>query len=385
MNIFKDYAEQDSKLGNTIEPVTAFDPSPGFSSLPARADHRHKLDSSAVDALVGAGQNMADNPIFYHSQRPLPTSSINTFVFDRWYLGIAGTGVITTGQDTDVPSAELLTSASLVTTTADASMAAGDAYFFQQGVEGFILNKLGYGTAAAKFSTVSFWAKSTLAGTYCVAIRNYAGNRSFVKEYYLSANTWTKVVIVVPPDTGGTWVRTNAGAATLAFTLASGTTYHTTNTESWQAGNLIATSNQVNFAGTLSNEFNITGVKWEVGPLASVFVIPDLVEDLDRCRRYLQIYVDPPLRGMVTGGGAANRLGMTFIAPMRAAPVLTFFGTAFAYDGVTPQQLSAITASYYTNQSAEHDCTFTGAAWVAGRAAGLYYIGNSTWTYSAEI
>lgn len=384
MSIF-DQPETERLLGNMIQPVTVFDPNPGHSSRAAREDHRHQLDPNILAGVGQGRQNLLDNGGFLVGQRALPITGAG-FGFDRWAVYSAGIAVYSHAGSSLTPNGDFFASAVYTVTTADASIAAGDYTILQQGVEGYSIASLAYGTLNAKATVLSFWARASVAGTYCVAIRNGAGTRSYIEEFQLDAATWKKITVNIPGCTSGVWDTTSAVGAILSFSFAAGTTFQGT-AKTWNIGNLLATANQVNATATISNSFNIVGVKWEIGSLATNYVYEDYSVDLLRCRRYLQAYQDPPLRGMVTGPSNGARMAMTLTSPMRAAPTLiSISGATFGYDGVTGQQASLVNASYNTVNSVEHDITFIGAAWVAGRAVGIYLTGSgATWLYSAEI
>ena len=76
--------------------------------------------------------------------------------------------------------------------------------------------------------TLSFWAYSSLTGTFSGGIRNFPTvTRSYPFTYSIpTANTWTKIVLTIPGDTGGTWVMSgNAGALYVMFSLGAGSTF----------------------------------------------------------------------------------------------------------------------------------------------------------------
>lgn len=187
-----------------------------------------------------------------------------------------------------------------------------------------------------------------------------------------------------PPTALGTWSQTTGRNCIVGWALASGSTFQTT-ANSWNNVNALATSNQVNWAATLSNTFRLTAVKLEVGPQVTPFRTPDHVEELNKIRRYFCRYIDPPLRGVISGATTAARCGMTFLVPMRAAPVLTVTGTPQIYDGVFGGNVTGVSVSYMDTLSAEHDLAMGGGGFTVGRGATVYKGPNSIWDYSAEI
>ena len=101
--------------------------------------------------------------------------------------------------------------------------AAGDAFRLTQSVEADAITDFAWGTAGAQPVTLSFMALATVTGTYGGSIRNDTNTRSYPFSFSLVANTWMKIVIIIPGDTAGTWVLSgNALGLAIAFDLGSG-------------------------------------------------------------------------------------------------------------------------------------------------------------------
>jgi hypothetical protein len=175
-------------------------------------------------------------------------------------------------------------------TTADTSIAASQYFGINQRIEGLNHAQLEYGTTSAKPIVVSFYAKSNLTGPFCYSVKNGAGDRSFPIEFSLSAaNTWERISFTVEGDQSGTWLETNGLGAYHQISLAMGSTYQGTN-NTWQAGNKVATSNQVNLLSSTSNEFFLTGWQVEIGDgSASPFEHEDYGTTLRKCKRYYEL------------------------------------------------------------------------------------------------
>jgi len=252
-----------------------------------------------------------------------------TYSVDRWAaFGMASAGVFTINRSTTAPSG-FTNSLAAVCTTADSTIAAGDRYIINQPIEGFNAADLGFGAAGAQTVTLSFWVQSSLTGTYCAALVNSGGSRSYVAEYDINAaNTWEYKTITVAGDTSGTWLSDNGIGVAIRFTLATGTTYQTT-ANAWAAGNFNATSNQVNWMSSSSSRtFRITGVQLEPGPVATPFERRPIGTELALCQRYFQL-VSSFGFGYAPSGSqrAANPFFMT---EMRAVPLITVAGATGA-------------------------------------------------------
>ena len=291
---------------------------------------------SAITSINGgqlAGlRNRIINGNMNISQRgtSFPAPETTSYSLDRWQTTTTGTGVYTVSQQADVPSSnEFQQSIRITVTTADASIAAGDSYEVKQQIEGYNIRDL-----IGKPFTLSFWARSSKTGIHCCSFRNKAllVDRSYVSEYVINAaNTWEYKSVVVSSGliTAGTWDWTNGSGLQVSFSLAAGSTYKTT-TGSWQAGNYLATANQVNCLDTIGNIFAITGVQLEVGPTATTFEQRPYGMELALCQRYYSAGTGNP----VFNGSAATvniSSSVVFQTSMRANPSCTWAGMTIQF------------------------------------------------------
>jgi hypothetical protein len=212
-------------------------------------------------------------------------TSGGAFSVDRWQGFEDTDGVMTAQQDSSAPSG-FVNSIKFTTTTADSSLSASQFTCFRQGIEGFNIADLNWGTANAKTVTISFWVRSSLTGTFAGSLRNDGGARSYVFNYTISAaNTWEQKTVTIAGDTSGTWLTTNGAGIYLTFDLGTGSTFQTT-AGSWTAGNYWSSSGATAVIGTLNATFYITGVQLEVGSTATSFDYRPYQTELNLCYRY---------------------------------------------------------------------------------------------------
>lgn len=160
-----------------------------------------------------------------------------------------------------------------VTNLTNTAVASGDYCGIMTAIEGFDFYDSHFGTPYGVPFVLSFWVRSSVAGTYCVSFRNPGPARSYVTHYTISANTWTKVYIPLPPCGDGTWPINNDFSLSIFWSLAAGTTFSAPpGFESlWITGNYLVNQYQTNFINqTAGQTFDLTGVCLEKAPQAAL-------------------------------------------------------------------------------------------------------------------
>ncbi len=198
-------------------------------------------------------------------------------------------GAFSAQQDASVPTGGgFVNSVKLTVTTADASLAATQSYGFLQRIEGTNVADLMWGSASARTVTLSFWARSSLTGTFGGSIRNADVNRSYPFSYSISvADTWEYKTVTIPGDTTGTWFSTNGTAFQLFFALGAGTDRSGT-AGAWNSNNNVSTTGAVSVIGTLNATWYVTGVQLESGSVATPFERRPFGTELALCQRYYE-------------------------------------------------------------------------------------------------
>lgn len=154
-------------------------------------------------------------------------------------------------------------------------------------MEGFDAAKYLWGTANAKPITISFRDKSSVTGTYALAIRNSAGNRCYIASYNLTANIDTLVTLTIPGDTSGTWLTDKSVGMIISWDLGVGTN-NSGAAGSWQAAGLFGLTGGTKLIATTGATKEISAIKAEPGYVATPFV-PDLYQVVfAKVKRYLQ-------------------------------------------------------------------------------------------------
>ena len=214
-------------------------------------------------------------------------NSITGVIADRFRFNEAS-GAVMTGQRVADAPVGFEYSSKLTVTTADASLGSTEFHRMIQPIEGKNISNLNWGTSNAKTLTLTFYVKSSLTGQYYISVFNNAGNRSLLKGYTISsADTWEKKTITIIGDQTGTWLTTNAVGIHLMWSLGTGSSYQSNTLNVYQAGFVMAKSDQVNLAATNGSTWQLTGVQLEVGDgPGTAFEHEDIGTTLAKCKRY---------------------------------------------------------------------------------------------------
>ena len=271
-------------------------------------------------------------------------TATQVYAIDRWYYQAAQTGKLTWGRNFSSPLLPPTFPYCLGCQSPPTvyTPLAADYFCFVQPIEADMISDFAWGTSNAQPVTLSFWAMSSTAGTYSGSIRNYAGTRAYPFTYPLAASAWTKVIVTIPGDTGGAWVQSgNGGGAFVSFDLGSGANFRGL-ANAWGSGNFTGATGAVRVVSLASAQFFVTGVKLEIGSVATPYNRQSLAKSMADCQRYYQkiggaISQDVQVQGYVStaGMGVTNTIG---IYPMRAAPTAVIVG-AFSQTNVASVNL----------------------------------------------
>jgi len=255
-------------------------------------------------------RNLIINGAMNVTQRGTSSTSTSYQTVDRFLNSING-GTVTqaqhalTSSDTG-PWAKGFRNSYHQTNTSSSSDAAANFRNVYYYVEAQDLANSGWDyTSSSSYITLSFWAKSSLAGTYYIQLRSQDGTgQNYASPYTLVANTWKKITVKIPGNSNIQIDNDNGAGLMIYWVLDYGTNFtDSMSTDTWAAYS--SSSRTPDFAqdwtGTASATFEITGVQLEVGEIATDFEHRSYGEELARCQRYCYVLSDAADHSLGTG------------------------------------------------------------------------------------
>ena len=320
------------------------------------------------------------------------------FAVDRWRFDVTQASKFTAQQNAGSVTPPAGFSNYLGITSSSAySVAAGDAFYLGQSIEGFNTADLDFGKSTAKTVTLSFWVRSSLTGTFGGALQNAAQDYSYPFSYTISsANTWEQKSLTIVGPTAGTWVgATNGQGLRVFFSLGTGTTYSGT-AGSWSANLYVSATGATSVVGTNGATLFLTGVQLEVGSTATSFDYRPYGTELALCQRYYQKFswTDSSLTtAQAASTSSAFGAPVYFVQEMRASPTITLptagssagNATFLTSTGGYPSTIGTVTTEAIRTTGFSIKCSGYTSGFTAGNATSYYAAGTATITASIEL
>ena len=318
---------------------------------------------------IGGRRNLIINGAMVINQRNSSTTSDNGYGCDRWRQHFGNTDESPTLSQADVASGtepyNIGLRKCLRLTNGNQTSGAGQFDYswmrYRGEAQDIVTSGWNY-TSSTSFLTLSFYIKSSVAQNFYGYFKDVDGSpdRAFPFETgSLSANTWKRVAVVIPGDSGLTFDN-NSGRGFEIFWGAFVGTYYSSNSSSvgtWKnyTDNDRVPDSTTTWYTTNDATLEITGVQLELGTEATPFEHRTFADDYRDCLRY---YYESRADGNnFTGNGPNNyasgyfgfglngdriSASVRFPVPMRDIPTVTMIrpsdgsaGKAHIFRGVT--------------------------------------------------
>ena len=354
------------------------------------------LDGQFNSASTFGFKNRIINSAMVIDQRNAGASVTPTngqFLVDRYKVSLSQTSKFTAQQNAGSVTPPVGFSNYLgFTSSSSYSSLSGDYFWLEQLIEAYNVSDLSFGTASASSISVSFWARSSLTGTWSGSIANSAQDRSYPFTYTInSANTWEYKTVTIVGDTTGTWISgTNGVGFRVRFDLGTGSTYRGT-AGAWAATQYIGATGSNSLVGTNGATLYITGVQLEKGSTATSFDYRPYGTEVALCLRYFQksYNTDVAVGTNTASGSKTTRIYNTdpflpqmetrLMVSMRASPTVTWYTT-----GGTAGSINISGGTNTINTQYDTGTNSTGWMYVNGSVASGNQI-QAQYTASSEL
>ena len=282
-------------------------------------------------------RNLIINGAMNIAQRGTSSTDISYQTVDR-FLNTRNGGTITqaqhalTSSDTG-PWAKGFRNSYHQTNTSSSSDAAANFRSMYYYVEAQDLANSGWDyTSSSSYITLSFWAKSSLAGTYYIQLRSHDGTgQNYASPYTLVADTWKKITVKIPGNSNIQINNDNGVGLQIYWVLDYGTNFTgSMSVDTWAAYSSSTRTPDFtqDWTGTASATFEITGVQLEVGSYATDFEHRTYGDEMNRCKRYYIQFggSDDATNRFILEGytGSTSYTALSHLSyNMRAAPTVT--------------------------------------------------------------
>jgi hypothetical protein len=354
------------------------------AGTPPAGYYRLEMDANgimwAVDAAgnsypLPAAPNTLDNALLRVNQRAIASATFAGFATDRWYYANGSALTFSLAVQAAAPTA--LQARVGAQSSLRLSRSSGAAATVAGSYEGIWQSIVGHDWQRhhGQPNVVSFWARSSKAGTYGISLTNGV-DRTYPGTFTITTPaTWEFKVKVFPAVTAGTWLFTNGLGGRLMFTALAGSNFQGT-PNSWNSDTLWAPNTISNLLTAAGDYLDICAPKFEPGILPTTFAAPDYPNELDRCQYFDEVIGSGGVnQAFEIGFQAATTVayGTILHRKKRVYPTLTYSALAdfiFSTTGV-PTSLSA------TQQDYDRFFLVIGTPTVAAGSVGFFYANNA--------
>ena len=273
-----------------------------------------KMGEVLTNSQIGGRRNIIINGAMQVAQRGTSATGLGAdsgyFTLDRFYMvkNDASAGRFTMTQSTITDLSGFSNGLKIDCTTADTSIAAGEALFIQQRLEGQDVQSLAATSTTTNAFTVSFYARSNASRAIALEVRFANGTNRQASTLHTIGTSFQRVTMTVPAASSTQIDDDNSAEMDINIWLHGGSNF----TGGTITGSSLGAATNANravgigsiFAST-DNTFEMTGLQVEVGEQATPFEHRSFGEELALCQRYCQVRI-----GSEGNAGTTSQLGV---------------------------------------------------------------------------
>ena len=300
--------------------------------------------NDAYEAGALSNRNMVINGAMQVAQRGTSSTALGYHTLDRFLHGRSG-GTRTFSQQTlasGTPFDLGFRNYMSMTNTTAGSTNTTDYVEVYHKIEAQDVATSGWNYKSSNsYITISFWVRSSVAGTYTWWMRDEdATSYTYAFNYTLASNTWTKVTHSIPGHSGLVFNNDEGAGLRMQWMAYYGSNYCSASAtlNEWSTGASLPI-HDTTWNTTSGATFDLTGVQLEVGDTATPFEHRSYGDELAKCQRYyyaFQITNDPTGKNsFLATAYSANTMYAVIDYPvqMRTEPSLVRGGTWHARNG----------------------------------------------------
>jgi len=351
-----------------------------------------KMGEVLTNSQIGGRRNLVINGAMQVAQRGTSSTGLGAasgyFTLDRFNMveNDASAGRFTMTQSTITDLSGFANGLKIDCTTADTSIAAGEALFIQQRLEGQDVQSLTATSTTTNAFTVSFYARSNASRAIALEVRFANGTNRQASTLHTIGTSFQRVTMTVPAASSTQIDNDNSAEMDINIWLHGGSTF----TSGTITGSSLGAATNANravgigsiFAST-DNTFEMTGLQVEVGSQATSFEHRSFGEELLLCQRYFNRRgqtqdLSSGYDAWATGTNIAStvtRIAIPYPVAMRAKPTLSTNGNISMSGG---SSFSSIASNYASLKSGMADLSVSGGTSGYGH---LVYSQNSSNDY----
>ena len=348
----------------------------------SKAAELAKMGEVLTNSQIGGRRNIVINGAMQISQRATSATGKGDadgyFTLDRFRMthGDTSAGRYTMTQSTVTDLSGFPNALKIDCTTADTSIAAGEALIIQHRVEGFNLQSLKATSTSTRAFTVSFYAKSNASRAINTEIRFGNGTNRQATKTHTIGTSWERYTMTIPAASSTQIDNDNSHEMDLNFWIHAGSTYQggTVNSSLHAHDNTTRAAGIGSIFASTDNTLEITGIQLELGSQATPFEHRSFGEELQLCKRYFHktggtAYCNI---GTVTNFSSGAMLGpYKHPVEMRSAPSVTKSGDWAVLGGDTTVNQTAVSSD--SNGKVSEIGFASGSGGTSGRSATLRF------------